>query len=265
MSGSGRAELTRDGAVATIRFSGGPGGCMDEAMEAALLESVKAAEEDGALRACILAGAEPGVFIRHYDVATLHARAAAMRARGMAFSEARPVRESPIHEAMRRMEEGRVVWLAALNGTAMGGGFELALACDFRIVAPGPHRFGLPEINLGLLPGAGGTIRLPRLAGEAKALEMTLLGRTLSPEELAAAGLAILAGDAEEEARNLARRLAGKPPRALAHIKRLVRGLPDDRPGAERALFCDLMVSDDASRLMGEWAEGRRTIEDEPA
>ena len=191
---TGRADLIREGGIATIRFSGGPQGCMDEAMEAALLDAVKAAEADEAVRACVLAGGDAGVFIRHYDVAVLHARAAAMRARGLAFSEDRPVREGAIHEAMRRMEEGGVVWLAALNGTAMGGGFELALACDFRIVAPGPHRFGLPEINLGILPGAGGTIRLPRLVGEAKALEMTLLGRTLSPEAMAAAGLAMPGG-----------------------------------------------------------------------
>ena len=65
----------------------------------------------------------------------------------------------------------------------MGGGFELALACDIRIALDGAYDLGLPEINIGLLPGAGGTQRLPRLIGEGRAFEMVARGRTLSPAE----------------------------------------------------------------------------------
>jgi enoyl-CoA hydratase/carnithine racemase len=80
--------------------------------------------------------------------------------------------------------------IAALNGTAMGGGCELALACDFRIMARGGHVIGLPEVTVGILPGAGGTQRMTRLLGSAKALEMILLGRRIEADEAERIGLA---------------------------------------------------------------------------
>ncbi|MEM8752057.1 MAG: enoyl-CoA hydratase/isomerase family protein [Pseudomonadota bacterium] len=261
---TGTATLARDGAVAVIVYANPDRGLMDEAMEAGLLAAIKAIEADPAIRVCVHQGEGSGVFIRHYDVAVLAKRAEAMAARGLTFDEARAVPEGAIHQATAAMEASRVVHIAALNGSAMGGGFELALACDLRIVETGAFEFGLPEINLGLLPGAGGTQRLPRLVGEAKALEMTLLGRTLSPEEIAASGLALACvPDARAEAAALARRLAAKPHRALGHIKSLVRRA-GAAAAAERTLFCDLMVSEEARALMAEWAAGRRAITDEP-
>ena len=264
----GRAELSVTGAVARVGFLNPDQGFMDRAMEADLLAAVERVEDDPAIRVCVLTGDLPGVFIRHYDLKVLAPQSDGMIARGMTFSEDRPVREGGIHTAMRRMEGGRVVYIAALGGTAMGGGFELALACDMRIVQAGDHRFGLPEINLGILPGAGGTQRLPRLAGLARALHMTLTGETLSPEGMVAAGLAVACvPDAEAAAMEMAGRLAGKPARALSHIKSLVRRavVPDpDVLAAERTLFCDLMVTEDAQRLLAEGAAGKRRITDEP-
>lgn len=262
----GRARLSVDGAVAVLTFDGPPDGSMDEAMEADLLAAIERVEADDAIRACVLTGVGEDVFIRHYDLAVLSRRAEDMAARGLVFREERPVRAGPIHRAMALMEGGTTAYVAALNGTAMGGGFELALACDVRLVRPGPYRFGLPEINLGILPGAGGTQRLPRMVGEAKALEMMLLGETLDPDGLVAAGLArpVADGDVLAEARAVAGRLAAKPPRALAHVKRLVRGAAADGAAIERTLFCDLMVRDDTRALLREAAEGRRTITDSP-
>ena len=106
-----------------------------------------------------------------------------MSDKGMTFDTARPVPESPYLACLRRMENMSKIFIAAINGTAMGGGFELALACDIRLVKDGASHLGLPEVNLGILPGAGGTQRLPRLIGEGRALEMMLLGRTISPAE----------------------------------------------------------------------------------
>lgn len=265
---SGQAELQIEGAIATLRFSNQDQGYMDTTMEAALVDAIDRVEADPAVRACILTGADPEVFIRHYDVSILSKRADKMAARGLAFSTDRPVPEGGIHTAMRRMEMGNTAYVAALNGTAMGGGFELALACDIRIVAEGPFQFGLPEINLGILPGAGGTQRLPRLIGQAAALRMTLMGDVLDPAALHATGLTLaLVPDALATARGVAEKLAAKPAAALAHIKRLVRQAHGDVEAGfsdERTLFCDLMVQDDARALMADMAAGGRTITDYP-
>lgn len=264
----GSATLAIDGAMARIVFTNPDEGFMDEAMERQLLAAVETATADPAVRVCVLIGGQKGVFIRHYDLKALAPRAAAITERGLQFSPERPVPEGPIHKAMRLMESSGVIFVAALNGTAMGGGFELALACDLRLVQQGDHIFGLPEINLGILPGAGGTQRLPRIVGEGRALQMTLTGDTLDPAQLCDFGLAMAAvPDVNLAARDLARRLAAKPARAAAHIKRLVRqaqGPAHEGLAAERTLFCDLMVQEDALRLLEEGAAGRRRITDAP-
>ncbi len=264
---TGEARLTVDGPLARIGFLNPNQGVMDRAMEMQLLAAVEKIEADPKIRVAILVGEGPGVFIRHYDLAPLAEQSAELIARGLSFSEDRPVREAPIHVALRRIAEGRVIYVAALNGTAMGGGFELALACDVRLVQAGPWRFGLPEVNLGILPGAGGTQRLQRLIGPARALALLLLGDTIGPEEMVALGLALeIADDVEARARALAERLLRKPPRALAHIKALVQRAAAVDPAllaAERTLFCDLLVTPEAAQLLAEGARGLRRITDE--
>ena len=257
-------------AVAVVTLSNPPSGLMDEAMERQLAAAVEALEADAAVRTVVLTGGQDGVFVRHYDVATIERRGRALAARGLTFDPERPVPEAPIHTTLRRMEESAKVYLAALNGTAMGGGFELALACDLRLVQDGPYDLGLPEINLGILPGAGGTQRLPRLIGQSRALEMTLLGGTVSPRRAAEIGLAAacVEGPILPAALAMARRLAAKPPQALAYVKQLGRsafeGSLAEGLAVERTLFCDLMVRGDALALMGDWTAGRRDIRDEP-
>lgn len=265
---SGKAVLSIEGAIARIVLSNPDEGFMDAEMEAGLVDAVETVDATPGIRACIISGGQRGVFVRHYDLKVLAPRAQSMAEREMRFSMDRPVREGPIHVALRTIEHASTIFIAALNGTAMGGGFELALACDLRIVEAGDHLFGLPEINLGILPGAGGTQRLPRLVGEARALQMMLTGETLSPDDMVQAGIATSkVADAEAAAWALARQLAGKPALALAHIKRLTRheqrGTPEGF-ALERTLFCDLMVQPDAARLLQEGAEGRRRITDEP-
>lgn len=114
-----------------------------------------------------------------------------------------------------RLEESAKPWVAAVNGLALGGGLELALACRHRVVADGPRiQLGVPEIRLGLLPGAGGTQRLPRLAGYRAGLELVLSGRSMGPEEAVRLGIfeqAVPAASLLEEARRIARAQIGQP------------------------------------------------------
>ncbi|MEO1192857.1 MAG: enoyl-CoA hydratase/isomerase family protein [Pseudomonadota bacterium] len=249
-----RILVERQDGVVIWRFVNPPEGYMDGASEARLVEVLDAFEQDENARVAVLTGGQDDVFIRHYDVRVLEERCAKMAARGLQFSIERPVPEPLLHQCLRRMEASAKPFIAAMNGTAMGGGFELALACDLRLVQDGPFALGLPEVNLGLMPGAGGTQRLPRLIGVAKALEMCLLGRTLSPQEALVWGLAsdCVEGPVLPAALAMAQGLAAQSPKALAHIKQSIRSVqalpPDEGLAQERTRFCDLMVDADALR-----------------
>lgn len=121
--------------------------------------------------------------------------------------------------------------VAALHGFAVGGGLELALACDLRVAAPGT-RLGLPETRRGLVPGYGGTQRLPRLIGEARALDLILTGRLVEAEEAHAMGLVSrLEDEPRDAARTLARAMLQGAPVALGLAKEaVVRGLDGTLP-----------------------------------
>jgi len=260
-----------EAAVAVVRFANpDSGGVMDAEMERDFGACIDAIEADGALRTVVLTGATPGMFIRHYSLAELEGRARAMQARGLTFSLDRTTPEIGLLRTLRRIVESPRIYVAAINGTAMGGGFETALACDLRLVQAGDYPLGLPESNLGLLPGAGGTQRLTRLIGESRALAMMLLGQTIAPAVAVQYGLALEAteGPVLERALQIARALARKPAVALAHIKYLSRraSAGDAAQGLaeERTLFCDLMVQDETIQLMADANAGRRTILDQP-
>ena len=261
-------EIEQNGAVLLATITNPPQGFMDPETEmelAALLDRVDADED---IRSVVFTGGMPGVFIRHYSVGVLAETAAKMSACGMQFDTSRSVPESPYHVCLRRMTESPVAFIAALNGIAMGGGFELALACDIRIALDGDYDLGLPEINVGLLPGAGGTQRLPRLIGEGRAFEMIARGRTVSPAEALEWGIISEIVDRDVVARGMeiAEELSRKPVRAFRNIKQLMRrGL--DRPleeglADERTLFCDVMVDGETMERMSELNVGQRDIRD---
>src|SRR3954447_14102517 len=153
------------------------------------------------------------------------------------------------HGLMRGMEQSSVATIAAVNSIAFGGGCELAMACDFRIAAESAS-FGQPEINLGIIPGFGGTQRLPRLVGEPKALEMNLTGDPIDAYEAHRVGLANqVVPDHElfDTSLSWARRLAQQAPLAIEKIKRvshhgkLSKGLE-----AEGKAFGEVFASEDA-------------------
>ena len=151
------------------------------------------------------------------------------------------------HRFMRGMEQSATVTIAAVNSIAYGGGCELAMACDFRIAAESAT-FGQPEINLGIIPGFGGTQRLPRLVGEPKALEMNLTGDPIDAYEAHRVGLANqVVPDHElfDTALAWARKLSEQAPIAVEEIKKrsaqpnLDEGLRGEAEGFARAFGSD--------------------------
>jgi enoyl-CoA hydratase / 3-hydroxyacyl-CoA dehydrogenase len=154
-----------------------------------------------------------------------------------------------MHGLLRTMEQSSVATIAAVNAGAFGGGCELAMGCDFRIAAESAS-FGQPEINLGIIPGFGGTQRLPRLVGEAKALELNLLGDPIAADEAYELGLAnAVVPDHEllDTALSWARKLAGQAPLAVEQVKR-VSAAGDLGAGieAEKQGFASVFGSQDA-------------------
>jgi enoyl-CoA hydratase/3-hydroxyacyl-CoA dehydrogenase len=153
------------------------------------------------------------------------------------------------HALLRELGSGEIATIAAVNALAFGGGCELAMACDFRIAAESAV-FGQPEIKLGLIPGFGGTQRLPRLAGSNKALEMNLVGDAISSAEAEAVGLATrVVPDHElfDTALAWARKLAGQAPVALEQIKQVSgKGDLDEGIEAEKAGFAAAFLTEDA-------------------
>ena len=165
------------------------------------------------------------------------------------------------HALLRELGSDGVVTIAAVNGLAFGGGCELAMACDVRIAARSAL-FGQPEIKLGILPGFGGTQRLPRLVGQGKALEMNLVGDPILAEEAFELGLVNrLVEDHEllDTALSWARRLAGQAPLAVEQIKQ-VSGAGDLDQGieAEKGAFATAFRSADAREGISAFLAKRR-------
>jgi enoyl-CoA hydratase / 3-hydroxyacyl-CoA dehydrogenase len=204
----------------------------------------------GRVRVLILASANPMLFCAGADIKAFQAMDAAA-ARSLV---------DETHALARAMETSDVVTIAAVNAAALGGGCELAMACDLRIAADSAS-FGQPEINLGIIPGFGGTQRLPRLVGEAKALALNLTGEAIGAAEAYEHGLANqVVADHEllDTALLWARKLAGQAPLSIAQIKR-VSANPDIEAGieAEKAAFAEMFTTADAREGIGAFLRKR--------
>jgi enoyl-CoA hydratase/3-hydroxyacyl-CoA dehydrogenase len=165
------------------------------------------------------------------------------------------------HALFREFETEDVATIAAVNAIAYGGGCEMAMACDFRLAAEAAV-FGQPEIKLGIIPGFGGTQRLPRLVGENKALEMNLTGDAILSEEALDIGLVSrVVPDHElfETAMMWAEKLAAQAPIALGRVKKVSNnGDLDEGIEAEKGGFIAAFASDDAKEGIGAFL-GKRT------
>ncbi len=161
----------------------------------------------GDARALLPTGAGDRAFCAGADIKELMGRSLRAQREGAALGQA----------TFAKLDALPIPSVALINGYAFGGGLELALACTFRLAGP-TTRLGFPEIKLGLIPGYGGTQRLPRLIGEARALEMILTGRTVEAEEAARIGLVnrIVEGDLLEAGKSFAREMTGYSLAAMA-------------------------------------------------
>ena len=170
------------------------------------------------VRAVVLTGAAPGRFITHYDVEEL----VAYQRRDVAPTRTGRYIDG-FHMLLQRLSGLAKPVIAAMNGDTMGAGLEISLACDLRIGQSGDFRYGFPEIKLGILPGSGGSQRLPRLIGVGAAVDFILRGRIVTPGEALELGLVHdVVDDATAHALELARELAAMPPVATAMIKRAI-------------------------------------------
>jgi enoyl-CoA hydratase len=170
-----------------------------------------------------------------------------------------------LQDANNLLTDMKKVVIAAINGHALGGGCELAMACDYRLMIAGKALIGLPEATLGIIPGAGGTQRLPRLVGLPRALDMLLCGKVMGPEEALAIGLVNRVIDPEnfmDEVMAFANKLASGAGKAMGYIKAAVHegiDLPMDQALAvELKYSLENRSTHDAQEGLTAFAEKRR-------
>jgi len=245
----------KDG-VATILLADPPANTYSYAMMREIDAAILDARMDAAVHAILLRGDGEKFFCAGADIKML--------------SEADPAFKYAFclhaNETLMRLEQTPKLVVAALNGHCVGGGLEVALAADLRVAKKGGGKIGLPEVNLGVLPGTGGTQRLARALGRARAFELMATGRTFAFEEAKDLGLVHEIFDAEGFDASVREYVAGfLPPsrasKAVGHIKRaVVSGLDSGLPeglALERELQQRLFESDDAREGLDAYLERR--------
>jgi enoyl-CoA hydratase len=244
------------GVVTVIRLNNPPLNLVSLEVTEALTAALTLIERDEEARAVILAGGGDRAFCAGSDIkefASLHGRVA----------EGKLINENA---AYNQLAELPVPTIAAIEGNALGGGLELALCCDLRVAASTAF-LGLPEVRLGVMPGSGGTQRLPRLIGLARAKELILLGEIIDSATALSFGLVnrvVPQGRAESTARDLAEILASRGPVAVREAKRvldttldgsLAAGQADELEASERVFSSEDMLEGAAAFVAKRSAE----------
>jgi enoyl-CoA hydratase len=247
-----RSERFPEERIAVLTFDRPPLNAIDEQLVTELDAAVAELAADLELRAVLVRSALEGVFMAGADIHEFERIAAEGIDRALLAQE-----------VFTRFAELPQPTVAAINGHALGGGLELALACDFRFLARAEGALlGLPEVRLGLLPGAGGTQRLTRLVGSGRATELIMKGLQLSPAEAAEAGLVhflVEPDELEERARDYTVRLARQAPIALRGIKRAIRAAwSPEGLAVEGEAFREVLGSEDAQAGVKAFLEGER-------
>jgi enoyl-CoA hydratase len=245
-------ETPADG-VALIRLNRPEAlNALNSTLLAELAAALDAAADDDAVRCLVLTGSERA-FAAGADIKEMSEK-----------SYAQMFREDFFTGPVRRIEQFRKPVIAAVAGYALGGGCELAMLCDF-VIAAETAKFGQPEINLGVVPGIGGTQRLTRFVGKSKAMDMILTARMMDAAEAERAGLVsriVPADKLIEEAVAAASKIAAQSPLAVAMAKELVDAAYETTLATgvslERRLFHSLFAFDDQSEGMAAFVEKRK-------
>jgi enoyl-CoA hydratase/carnithine racemase len=254
--GALRVEI--DAGVAFATIDAPPLNLLGPALLGALDAFTRDAGADERVRVVVLRSADPDFFIAHGDVELL-----ASLPEGPPQLEPEP---NFVHQVLDRLRTLPKATIAQLDGMARGGGSEVALACDMRFAARGRAVLGQPEVALGILPGAGGTVRLARLVGRARAAEIILGGADFSADEAERYGWVNRALPADELAafvERLARRIAGFPAAAIAGAKSVLAEIEratGEQLVAEQHAFARLFAGPDARPRMRRFlAQGSQT------
>jgi enoyl-CoA hydratase/carnithine racemase len=250
--------VTRHGAIANVAFNrpealNSFNGHTREAFPALLREL----EDDPAVRVIVISGEGSRGFCAGADI---------KEGRGMSGALGEWRRLTP-HSWIESLDRVTKPTIAAIHGICLGGGLEIALACDIRIATP-DARLGLPETKLGLIPGGGGTQRLPRLIGAARAMDMLLTGEEISGSEAHRIGLVSRLAESREhlmpEALRVAELIASRPPAAIAFCKQAVVSGASMPLGAglaiEKGLFAILTDTDDYREASAAFKEKRPPV-----
>jgi len=248
-------RLEKQDAIGHIVLDRPPANSYDRAFLDELDASIQSAKTDAAIKAIVVRSASEKFFSAGADVAVF----------AKSDLDVQNAFVLCANEAMSKFESTPKVVIAAINGHCLGGGLEIALCCDFRIAAEGTYKIGLPEVSLGLLPGTGGTQRLPRLIGRQKALGLMLRGTTLSPLDARDAGIVdevVPAADLLARATAMAQEFASGPSYARGEIKlAAVQGFGTtlkEGLAIERAALIRLFKSEDARAGVKAFVEKRK-------
>ena len=249
--------FSKSGAVGQITLDRPPANSYEIEFMRELDAAIGAANGDAAVKVVILKSASEKFFSAGADIKAFLANSTADNMAMIRFA----------HATLSKMAASNKVFISAINGHALGGGLEMALACDLRFAAEGSYFMGLPEVTLGLLPGNGGTQRLPRLIGANKALEMMITGERIGPEEAHRIGLVnklFPADQLQAETEAYAQKLAAGATLAIGAIKRSVYdGIQmalTDGLALERKLIEPLYNSEDAAEGFAAFAEKRAPV-----
>jgi len=246
--------LERDAHVATITLNRPDKlNALNRELVTELLAAVRALDADPEVRAAIVTGAGEKAFAAGADIAAMSEMTVAQ---AKAFADLG-------HTVGAAIESAHLAVIAAINGFALGGGCEIALACDFAY-ASDKAKLGQPEVNLGVIPGFGGTQRLARRVGLARARELCMTGDTIGAEEALRIGLVnavVPHAELLNKARETAKKIASKGPLAIAQCKRVLRRGADVELGVANELeaqaFASLFGSSDQREGMKAFLEKR--------